>query len=313
MLPECSCNRSRELVYLSRMRTLAFLALAACSSPHHDPVIIDNPDAAIDSPPPVVKNAVAIDVFGSPAALFAYRDGQGAWQTATADGQGTYTIYVTSDYEVVVACTSTGGSDVETLAATFGDGSQQYVFCNAPVTSAATQTVAITGHMIQAGTVTFGDTAMSATAPWDFSLNVTPGTHDLIAMSTGNDMVIRRDQPVTMAGSAAPIDAAQEGTPMVPVTLTVNGIGSGETVDNELDLFLTNDAAIWSTASSTVETPPASLLEQNDFEFLLADASTATRDHWADTNFTGSETAFSLLPLLDGVQFSVASSSVVAT
>jgi len=296
------------------MRKLAFLALAACSSSpqHHGPVILE-PDAAIDSPPPAQLNAVAIDVFGSTTALFAYRDGQGAWQTATPDAQGTYVIYVTNDYQVVVACSDAGTSDVETLAATFADGARQFVFCSAPVPSAAQQTVAITGHMVQAGSVTFGDMASSTTAPWDFSLNVTTGNHDLIATSASNQLVIRRDQPVTMAGSIAAIDTAQEGTPMVPVTLTVDGVGSGETVRNELDLYLTNDFASWTTASSTIETPPASLLQQNDFEFLFADASTTTQDHWADTQFTGTETSFTLLPFLDGVQFTVANSTVVAT
>lgn len=281
------------------MRKLALVLLAACggSDPHQQVVVIDAPiDTAPDAPPVQVQ----VSVFGAPPSLVAYRDGAGAWKTPTADSSGNYTLTVTNDYQVVVACNDSMNASSELLEATAADG-KQFVFCSLPGTGTPT-TVAMTGHMVQAGDVWFGDTASSTTAPWDFTLNVTPGMHDVIAMSAAHGMVIRRNQNVTAAGSIPSIDVASEGTAMTPAALTISGLGS-DTLDTELDLFTQNEFATWLGSTTTLYPPPASLLTASDFEFLFVEAYNGTTSRYADTQFTGSETTFDLPPALTGIVF----------
>lgn len=290
------------------MRKLALVLLAACSgSDHHQQVAII--DSAIDSTPdapPVAPTQVTVAVFGTTPALVAYRDGGSAWQTPTGDGSGNYTLTVTNDYQMVVACHDSANASSQLLEATAADG-RQLVFCSVPGSGTPT-TVAMTGHMVQAGDVWFGDTASSTTAPWDFTLNTTPGMHDVIAMSTAHGMVIRRNQNVTTGGAIPSIDVANEGTAMTSIQLTINGVGS-DTLDTELDLFTQNEFATWLGSTPTIYAPPASLLTASDFQFLFVQAHNATSARFADTQFTGSETTFDLPPALTGIAFGAGKAS----
>jgi len=283
-----------------RKLALALALLAACSGSngHHQVVIVDAP---IDVTPDVPPTAVELAVYGTPPSLVAYRDGAGAWQTPVADSSGNYTLNVSVDYQVVVVCHDSANADSVLLEATANDG-RQFVFCSIPTSGTPPTTVAMTGHMVQAGDVWLGDTASSTTAPWDFTLNVTPGTHDLIASSAAHGLVIRRDQMVTAAGALAPIDVASEGTAMTPVNLTIGGLGS-DMLTTELDLFLQHDVAMWSGSTPALYAPPSSLLTASDFEFLFAEAYTPTTARYADTQFTGTETTLDLPAALTGIVF----------
>ncbi len=288
------------------MRKLALALLAACSSSNHHVTV--TPDAPPDTAPDVAPTSVQLTVFGTPA-LVAYRDGAGAWKTPTADAQGNYALTVSVDYQVVVACTGSTGTYAELFEAVATDGPKQYVFCNAGAGGMAPTTVAMTGHMVQAGDVWFGDTKSSTTAPWDFTLNVTPGMHDLIAASTAHAMVIRRNQTVSTAGAIPSIDVATEGTAMTPVNLTINGMASGTQLMTGLDLFLQHDSASWNWSTASIYAPPSALLTSSDFQLLFVDAYSQTTAQFADVTFTGTETTFDLPAVLTGVVFGPAKAS----
>jgi hypothetical protein len=283
------------------MRKLAFLLLAACgggSDNHHGIVIAD---ASIDTPvdmPPRQPVAVEFDIYGQPA-LVSYRDGSGAWQTPTDDGQGAYTLMATDDYQVVVTCATTGEVQSTLFSQTVDDG-RQYAFCS---DSSGTQsTVAVTGTMQQAGEVFMEDEASSATANWNVALDVSARTHDLIAVDTGHHMLIRRGLSITGATTLDPIDLTTAPA-MTPVTLTVNGVGNGDMLFNAIDLLTANDYAEFSSSTTSLYAPPSSLLGGSDYEFMIAEAYSGTQYRYAETQFTGTETTFTLPDPLTGITF----------
>ena len=287
--------------YARRMRklALALVLLAACSgSDHHQMVVVV--DAPIDTTPDAPPQQVTLQVFPTPG-LISYRDGAGAWQTPTADSSGNYTLTVTADYQVVIVCHDSSGSYAEQLDAMAADGGQ-FIFCNGGTGATQPTTVAMTGHMVQAGSVWFGATDSSTTAPWDFTLNVSPGMHDLVATRAAHGMVLRRNQNVTTAGAIPSIDVASEGTAMTPVTMTVSGLGS-DTLMTGLELLTSNEFASWLGSTATIYTPPASLLTSSDSQFVFVEAYNQTSARYADTPFTGSETTFALPAVLTGIVF----------
>jgi hypothetical protein len=291
------------------MRKLAFvLVVAACggSDHHQQVVVVDAPIDTAPDAPPVQPTQIALDVFPTPQ-FIAYRDGQGAWQTPTADSMGRYALTVRVDYQAVVVCANATSSYAELLEATAGDG-DQFVFCNGGVDSMPPTTVAMTGHMVQPGQVFLGDGASSTTGPWDFTVNVPTGMHDLIATSTTNSIVIRRNQNITAAGALSPIDTTSEGSAMTAVPLTINGAGSDMLLTG-YDLFLGHDGAFWSGSSSTVYVPPASLLTSNDFKIVFVEAYTQTSARFGEVQFNGTQTTFDLPAALTGVVFGPAKAS----
>jgi hypothetical protein len=117
-------------------------------------------------------------------------------------------------------------------------------------------------------------------------------------------MVLRRDQQITAATTLPAIDTAQ-GTAMVPVAITVTGLGS-DTLGTEYDLFTGNDNAAFTGTTTTVQTAPASLLVASDGVSITATAtSTNGGQRSATTSFSGTETTFALPPALTGITYSV--------
>ena len=225
---------------------------------------------------------------------------------------GEFDLQVTNDYQVVVACNTPQGSDVTLFDRTFADGTILFAFCDAASLSQPT-TTAITGTMAQPGQVFMGDSANSTTAPWSFTLNETLAMHDLIAIGTNNRMLIRRGIAVVGPTSVANIDVVADGTTMTAVPLTINGMQSGETLSTDFDLLLTNDFAFLTGSSTTVQTPPASLLQTNDFELLDLVLTTSTTSRSANTVFGGTESVFTLMPILTGVSFAMSGGVLAAS
>jgi hypothetical protein len=295
------------------MRKFAGLVvLVACGQSNNSPIIIDGAptDTLIDGPPPG-PNVVTLEAPDADT-LITYRDGSGPWLVPPEATVGEFDLQVTNDYQVVVACNTPQGSDVTLYDRTFADGTTLFAFCDAAPLSQPT-TTAITGTMAQAGQVFMGDTANSATAPWSFSLNETLATHDLIAIGTDNRMLIRRGIVVVGPTSVASIDVVADGTTMTAVPLTINGMQSGETLLTEYDFFLTNDFAFLTGSSTTLQIPPASLLQANDFELLNLDLTTSTTSRSANTVFSGTESVFTLMPILTGISFTTSGGVLAAS
>jgi hypothetical protein len=284
------------------MRKMALVLLVACGGGDDHHMVVLAPDAAVDASPDVPAQqpvAIELDVYGPPA-LVTYRDGNGAWQTPTDDGQGAYTLMVTNDYQVVVACTASGDYTSTLVSATVSDGGQQYVFCDeAP----STQTpVAVTGTMAQAGQVIMGDVVESDTPNWNVALTVAPGPHDLIAVDTDHHMLIRRGLDISAPTTLDPIDLTGAAA-MMPLTLTLNGLTGGEMLLSQIEMFTQNEVAIFQSTTPSLYAAPSSLLTANDFEFVIAEAFTNTGYRYVETQFTGSQTTFTLPDPLTGVTF----------
>jgi hypothetical protein len=230
----------------------------------------------------------------------AFQDGDKPWHELRPDPAGGYSFDVANDYQFLVVCSDSGGFTTRLRQRTVADG-DDFVWCmnhGDPYT-----TVQVTGHMQQPGFVSMYDFASSTTGPWDFTLDVTRGVHDLGATGAGN-IVVRRGIPVTDATTLAPIDAVKDGVPLVSTPLTVGGLLTGDQVASEVDLYTVNDIVSAPTvAGSTAAVPPASVLFDGDQLDLYVTVGDGTHTRTADTWFTGHETTFTLLPPLAGVEF----------
>src|SRR6476646_4300006 len=218
------------------MRRAALLALAAgCST----------------SP---AKTTINTFVWGTPT-LIAYQDGSGKWQEPSLDPAGNHELHVRDAYQLVVVCSDSTGFTTRIRERTVADG-DDFVWCmnhGDPYT-----TVPVTGHVQQAGFVSFYDYASSTTAPWDFSLAVTPGLHDLGAYANGK-IVFTHDILVQGATTMEPIDVDRSGVALLPIALQVGGLAAADQLATETDVYTQNDivtAPLVTGASAMV--PPSS-------------------------------------------------------
>jgi hypothetical protein len=304
---------------MHRIALLTFLA--GCSTkPAHDIMLVD---ASIDTPPPQIDaplggpTIVDLQLFGTTTPdLITYRDGTGGWLVPDSLGNGRYQLHVTNAYEVVAVCSFTGVAasyDAEELAATVDDG-KQYLFCGGG--GGSTTTVAVTGTMNQAGTVAMGDTASSTSAPWNFTLHVSPGPHDLSAIGN-HRMLLERGISITAATALPTVDVVNDGLAMGSATLALTGTAAGETITSTLDLFTTNElVTVSETTDGTVALPPESLLDAQDFKYLQIDSSNAaqTIDRGVFVfDYDGSANAFTLPSALSGITYATSNEVLSAT
>ncbi|MEO8843507.1 MAG: hypothetical protein ABI591_19410 [Kofleriaceae bacterium] len=296
-------------VLASVLALVLALVLAACGDDgdHHTMIVIDghgSDSGSHDAPAQDGPNLVKLDFYGTPD-LIEYRDGTGPWVVPTQSNQE-YLLHVTDDYQVVVACSFSGlagNTDSEQLDATYGDGAEQFMSCQSGGTTDAT--FAVTGQMLLPGSVDMQDTATGATSPWSFSLNVSAGTHDLIAVGA-TKMLIRRNLSFTAATAVADLDVATAGTVFPTTTATVVGAGPGDTSELRSEWFTGNDVAMLSdTTDLTLIQPPNSLIAANDEPELELEvtnmAHTVTRSIFVVGPSPG--TTFTLPPVLTGVTF----------
>jgi hypothetical protein len=278
---------------LDRMRWLAAfaaLALAGC--------LTEGP------------NTVTMSIMGAPS-LVMYRDGAGAWHDAGAGTSGDYALHVTDAYMLVVVCSDATGFDTVVRARTFDDGDRDYLYCAGH--GLAPSSVQVTGRMLQPGTVSAGDFASSTTAPWDFALQIEPGTRDVMAVGNGR-VAIGRDLAISKPTQLTLIDTDKNGTPLVPVALALANLRGDETITTEVDLYGANNVAFGPQVTGAIaQTIPASLLVASDQVDLLVDVATATTDRTADTWFTGAETQLAIMPEISGVTFATAGGSLQAS
>jgi hypothetical protein len=292
-----------------RSAAILVLVLAGCGddAQHHTSVLVDghgsdsgSPDAPAQNGP----NLVQLDFLGTPD-LIEYRDGTGPW-VVPAMVSGVYQLHVTDDYQVVAACSFSavaGNEDSEQLNATFGDGASQFMFCSSD--SSPGTTFAVTGQMLQPGSVQIGSTAMGTTSPWSFSLDVAAGTHELVAIGT-TKMLIRRNLALSAATTVPDVDVTTDGTAFTPLTATVNGADPTDSVRIRSGWYTGDDFATLSdTTDKTIIYAPNSLIAANDEPELQLQVTNMT-DTVERSIFTfGPSTAtnFTLPPVLTGITF----------
>jgi hypothetical protein len=231
---------------------------------------------------------------------------------------GRYKLHVTNAYEAVAVCSLSAlatNYDAEEVAATVDDGNQ-FMFCGSDGGGGTTTTVAVTGTMNQAGKVMMYDSASGTSAPWNFSLQVPPGTHDLAAI--GNQrMLLQRGISITAATALPTVDVVTNGAAMGSATLALTGTTPGETVTSSLALFTTNEyITVSETTDGSVALPPASLIDSQDFEYLQVDSQNAA--HTSDRGvyvfgYDGTSNAYTLPSALSGITYATPSGALTAT
>jgi hypothetical protein len=114
-----------------------------------------------------------------PPELVVFREGvAGTWQPATRVTTTTFELVVQHPYEISVVCRESS-DDVRLwqLARTPHDPPDVSVRCGS-----LDEQQRVTGHMVQAGQLTLGDsTSISQRPEWDFFFVARPGTYDLVA------------------------------------------------------------------------------------------------------------------------------------
>jgi hypothetical protein len=182
--------------------------------------------ASSPTPSTTALTTVAIDLCDD-ATYFAFRDGSGAWQALAPNPAEpkTYSIQVTSTYEwLTVIASQLDGFTAELHGATIADGTSQHPVCALP--RLLNEPVAITGQMMQAGTVRYGQVGMqSSAAGWDIDMQAPGGMHDLLVYDAAS-MYVQRGLQLWQATSLGAIDLSQTGSAMPSESLQVTGAGS---------------------------------------------------------------------------------------
>lgn len=270
--------------------------------------------------PDAAPNHVRILHQGSPE-LIAYRDGISEWKILEVTDRRGFDICVTDDYVFMDVCVS-GQSFVafevrSTVSETpeIGGVRTWGVGVCGEFTIGSLQ---VTGRMAQPGTVAIGSqTVLGTSRPWTFNLDVTPGTHDLVASDSsdptvnGPRVLIRRSRDFTQSLTEPDIDLSMQGVPMDTITLDAQGLEAGDSLSTIVSLDTANntyaDVSRTSTASGYVV--PAGILIDGDNQTVEFSSGTpGVSSRGAFLSYNGRPISFTLLPKLTGlVSFSLSS------
>jgi len=284
--------------------------IAACGDAYVVlPDASETPDAAPFVPGP---NLVTLRVGFNMPFYVRYRDRNGPWTIPEQPSRGQYALHITDTYEAIAVCGDPAALvDSQQIRRTYADGATAFILCYGSGLGPSSPTaVTMRGHMEQPGSIFFDGQASSATGPWSFNLQVEPGAHDLIAIGTTN-MVIRRDQVVSDAAALPAIDLAQEGTPVSIRRFSVNS-RADEIIDSQLDLSTANEHAIIAGTGASLIVPPSSLVRPEDSMRAWVDAAADSSYRATSSAFTGTQSSFSFLPILDQVAYSYGSRRISA-
>ncbi|MEJ7602363.1 MAG: hypothetical protein WKG01_30990 [Kofleriaceae bacterium] len=242
---------------------------------------------------------VLITTAGNAPMFIAYRDGAGEWLDPTEVSTGNYEVTVTGPYEVVAVC---GGSDnAQTSIRRFSleDGAEQKVPCVGNTGSLST--VKVSGEMLQAGSVFMGDQASSPTAPWTFELDVTSGSHDLIAFNS-QKILFDRNLDIEAGTTITTVDLTA-GAAFETKAFTFEGKRADDTLVLATDLLTANEVLTIPASGSTAKIIPADALATDDHQVVLASVSNGTAHRSVSlTPAADSPSTLAFPPRLSGVR-----------
>lgn len=183
-----------------------------------------------DPDAPDTGDPVTIDVAtGVEPALVAVRDGAtAAWTAVTASAPSSYQVVVHGPYTLLVVCAPGATQQrVTERSLTPADERTQTIDCTPPPAPGAQAT--LSGRMTQSGLVAAGDGRDTSVADdWSFDIDLTAGTHDLVAVA--RTMIgFRRGIDVTNDVTlATTVNLLTEGAPYIMAPLVVPNPGTGE-------------------------------------------------------------------------------------
>lgn len=267
---------------------------------------------------------VTIATTAAPA-LIAFRDGVDApWQTPVAADVGRYEIEVHGPYTVEDVCTYANYVTILEIARTPDDPRDLEMMCFAEPAPLSH----VTGTMVQRGLVCLGPTCADANAlaNWQFDLATGDGTFDLLARTdfldgSGDRIVIRRDLAVAGPTTVTPIDAVKEGALLVVLPLTVTNLQPDEMLDLSTHLATRSTPGVIigdGDLPGAVRVAPDAILLPTDTQRVIVAAVKSDPDSLSyqsveRTLVPGGSTVFTLPPVFDSVQFTVAKDRLLAT
>lgn len=285
---------------------IACSALVAC---HGDD------DTAPDAYAPDARGATTtIQITsGQPAALVTFRDGVDApWQAATRKTPTLFEAEVHGPYIVSVVCQNTlaaEGPSTESWdtwqAGRTLDDPPVYTACDAPATEHA-----ITGTMVQAGTVRLEDSFDSSQADtWTFHVVAASGTHDLLA-TTADGFALRRAVNITAdLVLTPPIDVVQEGAVLATVPFRIANPLPAET--SRAVVFLETSASelpatLYAGPINAVKVAPDAALQDLDRQSVSLRAQRGTSTRALRRAFhSGADTTYTLPPAFGDPQWAI--------
>jgi hypothetical protein len=270
------------------------------------PLLISNFSLGCDDSDDVTMVAISAD---QAPAFVAVRDGaDGAWQEATKKTATSFEAAVRGPYTLTAVCEDAAGGTVTTLqlARTPEDGAVA-IKCEGP--SGAEH--AITGRMVQAGSVQLGDAIDTSTAAaWDFELGAHSGTYDLLARA-GDRIVLRRGIAITGDLAVTPaLDVAVDGKDLAAVTLTATNAAAGETLTASVQLDKPRPLAplaIYDGPLAAAKVAPEAALVATDVQSVAVQAGAGGAARSLRRPFrVGGDAAFTLPAGIDGARWEVA-------
>jgi hypothetical protein len=288
------------------MRILACGLLVACGggSPNKPIVLLDSSfsDSAPDTAP--LGTNVQLQTFGTAPLFLALRDGPtGTWAPLLPSATSFNVTKAT--YQLLAVCANGTAFETGIAAQAVADGMAFMPCFDGGSGGTPPTTVAITGQMAQAGSVWMYDSATGTNSPWNYTLQVTPDTHDLIA-ADATKIAIQRGLTITAAATEPTLDVEATGTAFDSQTIALTGLGNG-TLANDVTWFTANEDVDRTGTGATVNAIPATLFDlTTDFEIVDITATDGTKSQGVqefsqDATF---ETPVTLPPELSGVTFS---------
>lgn len=282
-----------------------------------DPDAVDDAPVIIETDADIAAHGVKIQIATERAPLLLkFRDGNGAWQDATAIDANNYEARVHGPYlvqavceQLIVAPNRSHPHAFEYLTWEVGRTPRDARTLHAPCDQPAQNGVA--GPMAQAGTVRLGDfdTSSSATS-WMAILYPAGGVRDLIA-TTDAGILIRRGVALQATGEnplLAPIDVAQDGAAFATQTFTATNASPGDVLTATVRLTTPstrNDAPIYVGGLAGAKVAPSSVLLSTDAQTAEVSASNGAQSRSVLRPYAASATSFALPDPIEGVAWSV--------
>jgi hypothetical protein len=281
-------------------------ALVACDGDRDTAPDASSPDAR------ATTTTIQI-TSGQPAALVTFRDGvDGPWQAATRKTPTLFEAEVHGPYITSVVCQNTFTADGQSTeswdtwqAGRTLDDPHVYTACDAPASEHA-----ITGTMVQPGTVRLGDSFDSSPSDtWMFHVAAASGTHDLLA-TTADGFAVRRAVSITAdLVLTPPIDVVQEGTVLATVPFRVANPLPDET--SRAVAFLETSASeppatLYAGPIDAVKVAPDAALQGFDRQSVSLRAQRGTSTRALRRAFhSGADTMYTLPPAFGDPQWTI--------
>jgi len=208
-------------------------------------------------------DSLTLDIVARDVVLIAAQDGDGPWQALTPDAEGRVSFTAPSGrYGLAHLCSADGLMTprfLRTMIVLGTEGGEQKVACGA-----SESFVRLTGTTAPGARIAADMMQATADPSGTYTLEVRPGTHDVVAWLRGTPDLILLERAVDLqADRTLDLPVASAGVEMPMMTPTIAGAAPAVAVFSDLNTAH-EDYVFFTEAPMTVPVPPASLLIAGD-------------------------------------------------